>query len=826
MSKEFSPRSQRQNEVLIEIGQAKGTPFKHGVYNDLPGSSVRKTAVHDSIGYIPFEDQMRAAGGCKAWSNTLLPALPGRTGYSFTKSGSVITKTVGDDFTEEDVGQYIVHDDGVHELTTAFYPMTPNQITVESDEAHTASTAGWVRGQINGTTDKALNGKYLMHIDTRLFVFNANVSAYTEVYCISYLKLLNSHSVIDIDGETAIIYNANGIFRVDLSVDVAPYFYWKCNSPVPRVLLTGEPRIIGNDFAYKYTYGMSRIDGDELDRNRISNTVIHETGPCLISSTDFKDYAENWGNRPVGIGDTTYAILTGAALGASYDTASDWSALGSNCQWSIPINGETYTFSVDMVGCITMAEVAWRLQSAMRTANSSITCVYSTDRFVITNPVEGGTLGYTTASPEGTDIGATAMGCQSGTGSITNNPFTFRRIIATLYCPVDPTDSTKVQQHHTHYRVDRTLDIGPNGIDPLTGEANNEEQFIWHSDVPIAKALVVSRSGSTVTAWEGFFDPMDVGAKLRCQDGTEIVLITYVNEVEMESFDSGTISQQAAAIGGDNSLSKPIRVMTAGQAGQLVTRTDGAIFSSTDVGKTIFWPSGIRSHIIEYLDANRVNVPENQTIASTAACMDPKCRNFCDIIRDDTLRGRINDYSLLHRFWSELPDCDTGKLTPGWMFAAIRETKTGYYSQVTQGKEHLIGYYYAARQYVKYKDTILGFSDFPDSMTVYCARSTTIHPTNTSIVKKINAMMSINLIAGQTVADEQRGVWDSASYKKLPDGVDVVVTNEPRLRIFDGRSFGSDIADKRYTKLIEKLERAMAIFYEGTHGLTIYGRQA
>jgi hypothetical protein len=822
--KEFQPHSQRQNETEREIGQAAGAPFKGGVYNDLAGSSIPNTAVKDSSGYIPFEDRMQTAGGCKAWSETTIPPLSGRTGYSWSKSGTTVTKTAGTDFSEEDVGNYIVHDDGNHELISAFISIT--QVTVESGTAHAASTAGYLHAQNNGDTDKEINGKYLIQFGTKLYYFDAAVTAYNEIYCISYLGLLNSHSVIDVEGETAIIFNANGIFRVDLTADSGPYFYWKANTPVPRTLLTGVAATITKKYGCKYTYAMSRIAGDDIARDRTSEIVEHETGNCYPSTTDYKDYAEVWDDRPPGPGDTTYGILTGYELTGDYDTASDWSALGANCQFTISINGVSNNFSVDMTGVITMGEVASRIQQALRTQNSQITCEFVTDHFVITNPEENGTISYTSAGAEGTDIGSAAMGCDYLNGSITNAEYTTRKIISTLHCPVDPTDSAKVQQHHTHYRVDRSLDIGENGIDPISGEGNNEEQFIWHSDVPIAKSFVASRTGYWVTATEGTFQPMDEGSKLRFQDGTEITLDVYDSATQMTSTDSGDISSQAAAIGGDNSLSKPIRVMTAAQVDQTVTRSAGAIFAASDVGKTIFWPSGIRSNIIAYVDENTVTAAESVAVVSTGACMDPKCRNFCDKIRDDTLRSRISNFSLLHRFWQEIPDCDTGKLVSGWLFAAVRSTKLAYYSQVTQQKEHLIGYYYAARQYLKYKDLILGFSDFRDSMTVYCSKSTTVHPTNTAIIHKINNVTSINLISGQTVADEQRGVWDCGSYKKLPDGVDIVITSEPRLRFFDGKSFGADIADKRYTKTIEKFERAVGLLYEGTQGLTIYGREA
>ena len=106
------PRSARQNESLITRQQPDGRPFAAGVFADVPASAIPAGGLAYAHGYIPFEDHAEPTGGCKLWSNVALPGLPGRTGYSLTKSGTTVTKTVGTDFTEVDIGNYVVFDDG------------------------------------------------------------------------------------------------------------------------------------------------------------------------------------------------------------------------------------------------------------------------------------------------------------------------------------------------------------------------------------------------------------------------------------------------------------------------------------------------------------------------------------------------------------------------------------------------------------------------------------------------------------------------------------------------------------------------------------------
>jgi hypothetical protein len=818
--KEFQPRSQRQNEAGVEIVQPENNPFKAGVLNDLPGSSIPKNGLSESVGYIPFEDRIEPCGGCSPWSDTPLPPLTGRTGYSFYKTGNLIIKTVGTDFSSGDVGNWIVHDDGTHELIDAYVSTSTVQVTTTT--AHEASTAGWVRAQINNEPPEKPQDLNLLHIGTRLFVFDAEVTEYIECYCLSYRGLLNSYSVVDFEGDYAIIFNANGIFRLDIG-NGAPYFFWKINSPVPQTLLTGVAKAITKPYGYKHTYSMARIAGDSDTRDRTTNIIEHETGTCLPNPSTYRDYSETWTERPVGDASTEFAVLAGAALGIGIDVSDYWKVI-PNGQFGIAINGTTYNFAVDFTGVYTMMDVANRIQAAMRVVKSTILCEFSVDHFIITNPEEGGSLGYTIAGTGGTDIGSAVMSCQSGAGTVSASNYTENISIGTLHCPTDPTETTIFQRHHTHYPVFRNLDIGTKGIDPLTGEGNNEEQFVWVFDVPIAKAFVASRSGPVVTATEGNFQPMDKGSKLRFEDGTEITLDSYIDSTQMTSTDSGSISAQSAAIGGDNSLSSPIRIMTASQTGTAITRTSGTIFSANDVGKPIFWANGQRTHIVAVTDADNAVGAESRSITSTAACLDPKCRNFADTVSDETLRSRILRYSLNHRFWQEFPDCDTGALTSGWVFTGIRDTKICYYNQISQEQEHLLGYYYPGRQYLKYKDPIVGFSAFQDNMAVYCSRTTTVHPTNTFLRHSINGVQEAFLIAGQTVADDERGAWDPASWRRLPDDRDLILTSEPKLRFFDGMSYSVDIADKRYAKTIEKFERAVGIHYDPVNGATIFGK--
>jgi hypothetical protein len=817
----FAPLTPRQAQELITRKQPAGEPFAGGMYGDLPASSIPDNAISDSIGYIPFPKRLEPCGGCLEWSDLTLPTLPGRTGYALVKHGRIVTKSSGQDFTDDDVGNWIIHDDGTNDLIETLINTT--QVSVKDGTTRAASSAAAIRGPLNGKYYHRAQNKILIHIDTRLFYTTPEFIEYTECYCISYRGLGNSASEMDEIENDIIIFNANGLFKVNLLPNDITYY--KINSPIPTELITGTPVTPALKYGYKYTYSLARITGSSQNRTRLTtgSYPVHETGPCKYNA-DLVDYAEIWAGRPVGDESSLYEILTGATLAAPYNTPSGWSGI-SNGQFTIAINGTSYNVAVDFTAARSMSEVAARIQAALRAIllqgySSAIYCEYIVDHFVITNLYEGGTLSETSAGNAGTDIGATAMKCQAGTGTSSQPTYTAHIDVATLDIPLDSTDDTP-ERHHTHFSVYRTLDIGDNGV--LAG--NNEEQFVWVSDVPVAKAFVAYRTDDIVTATSGDFAPEDVGCRLRFADGTEVSIKTWISDHAVETETSGSITSQAAAIGGSSIAGTPIRVMEVSQTAQALLRTAGSTFTVADIGKTIFLSDGSEVHVIEYIDANNVTVLESQTVDNLGACMDPQCRNFKDTVSDDILRARITDLSLLHRFTEPIPDsgCSIGAVIPALIFTAASEDSRYYYSVIPLKKEYLIGYY-NPRQYSTVKDAIQKISQFPNVITIYCSHSTYVVPTNTFVTFDINSIVQIAMISGQICIDEQIGIKCPGAVCRLPNGTDWMVTSEPAIRIFDGSQFTANLgADRVMKKLLQIAAGSMYAMYDPFNGVTLFG---
>lgn len=815
-----SPRSILQAESPIVRTQTESAPFRAGMWGDIPASSVPRNGVAHSIGYMLHPDRAQPVAGCKRYSDEVLPELSGRTGYALTKSGTTVTKTVGTDFTIADVGNFVVFDDGAHERISAY--IDADNVTVEGSTAHDASIAAYLRGPVHFNYPHTSQQRVLLHIDSRLFVSDISITSWVECKCISYKTLSDSDSNISALGDNAVLVCANGTFMINL--DQTDVVYWLASSPIPTVLITDVDKTLTKPYGRRYTYCMSRITGDDADRDRNTSgsQIEHITGSCKVNS-DYRDYGTVYTTRPAGTGSTTYAVLTGAALVSPYDVATGWSSI-TNGQFSIELNGTARNCSVDFTGVSTMSEVARRIQNSLRSFVKTALCEFEADHIVITLPDEGSTVSVTSAGAGGTDIGATSMKCQDTVGTVTTPTYTAPSTIGLLTVPTDPVTATAYQYHDTHYSLFASMDVGANGIDPITGEANKEDLLVWAADVPVAKAFVASRTGDVVTATVGVFQKMDEGCKLRFQDNTEITLLAYTSATEMTSTTSGAIASQSAAIGGDNAVSKPIRIMTASQTGTTVTRTGGVTFSASDVRKTIYWANGLRSHIVSITDNNTAETVEDQTIASTAACMDPMCRNFTDTITDDQLRSRVSGFPLRMRFWEPLPASDSGLIVAGMLFTIVREEKKLYYGQVPTGYHYMCGYHSPDIQVHDLNDDTLTLSEHLDDLIIYCKNTThavSINTFDTESVPQVGE--TVIIITGSRVISHNIGARDYGAVCKLDQGADWVMTNEPGIRIFDGRKYSENLAEGRVSKLIERLKSPIACQYDPFNGVTFWG---
>lgn len=826
----FAPRTIYQDQREIVRSQppsGSSKPFADGAFQDLDGALVSANGVHKLYNYRAKRNGLEARGGTKLWSETALPVLEGRTGYSLTKTGSTVTKTVGEDFVAQDVGNYIVYDDGAHERISAFISTT--QVTVEVSTAHTASTSAYVRGPINGPLIYHENqGIYVLFIDRRLFYSDTiTIDSWAEIVKSGiFISPMSAISDMRIFDEGLVLYNRYGIYKIDLDNLV----YWRMNTAVPNNVLNTEIKEIDDVYCRRELYKMARLDGAGQNGKRYDTgvSILQESGTVLPDTSD-NDFAEIWTERPIGPGDTTYGKLYGGALVAPYDTVVGWQTFTVG-QFRITINGEENNVVVDLTGIISMDQVASRIQTALRDYYPSALCEYSSGTFIITSPDEGGSVSVTSAGDGATDIGTSIMSCQAGTGDAQTPNYTRGAIVGDFEIPID-SDTGLYDAHWNRYVLCSTLDVGDLGADPLSGTGNNTELYIWNTDIPVAKAFTASMSGITITLTAGEFVPGDNGSRFRFQNGDEYDLVLYVSSTVFLTAVTGTQVSQSAAIGGDGSLGKAIRVITIQQSGTTVTRQSGDLFSSNDVGRILFLSDGTELHVVSYTDTSTVEVLEDATIAiDTAACIEPKTRKWYDTTRDNpyltspNLRSRITNYSLQNRFFIPMPNCNIGEVTANMLWAALRNDSIIYYCPADTNYRYQAGFHYQQEQREFVQDAIIEMSETGDYLSIKCIHTTRALPLNTfTSIDLPQAATAIIKSAGNFMVDERIGIKHYGGVCRVDRKQQIVITSEPGIRIFNGLEYGENLATDRIVKELEKMKVGYACCYDPINGFTFWG---
>lgn len=826
----FTPKTIYQNQreiVRYQPPSGQSKPFADGAFQDLDGALVPANGVHKLYNYRAKRNGLEARGGSKLWSDTALPALEGRTGYSLTKTGTTVTKTVGDDFIAEDEGCYIVYDDGMHECITAIISAT--EVTVEGTTAHVASTSAYLRGPVNSPIvyheKKAV---FVLFIDCRFFYSDTiTIDSWTEIVKSGTSEVpMSAISDMRVFDDGLVLFNENGLYKIDLD----NFMYWRMNSAIPDNVLTTEVKGTDDNYCRRELYKMARLDGAGQNGKRYDSgvTVLQESGTVLPDTSD-NDFAEIWTQRPIGPGDTTYGKLYGGALVAPYDTVVGWQTFTVG-QFRITINGDENNVVVDLTGVISMEQVASRIQTALNDYYPNALCEYNSGTFIITSPDEGGTVSVTSAGDGATDIGTSIMSCQSGTGDAQTPNYTRGAEVGDFEIPID-SETGLYDAHWNRYVLCSTLDVGPLGADPVSGTGNNTELYIWNTDIPVAKAFTASMSGITITLTAGEFVPGDNLSRIRFQDGSEYDLVLYISSTQFFTAVTGTHASQSAAIGGDETLGKEIRVITIQQSGTTVTRQSGDSFNSNDAGRILFLSDGTELHVTSYTDTDNVEVLESATIAvDTAACIEPKTRKWYDTTRDNpyltspNLRSRITNYSLQNRFFTPMPNCNIGEVTSNMIWTALRHNTIIYYCPADTNYRHQAGYHYNQEQREFVQDAIMEMSEIGDYLSIKCVHSTRSLPLNTFDSYELPYTgTAIIKCAGNFMVDENIGIKNFGGVCKVDRKQQIVITSEPGIRLFNGQEYGENLATNRIIKELESMKVGYACCYDPVNGFTFWG---
>lgn len=395
-----------------------------------------------------------------------------------------------------------------------------------------------------------------------------------------------------------------------------------------------------------------------------------------------------------------------------------------------------------------------------------------------------------------------------------------------LVPPLFDVDTEVPHQQATHYRVYETLTIGSFGVDPLNPSLQNSPVlFVWAKDVPVITPIVASRTGTTVTATVGVFTPNDVGSIIYFETGDIGTITAYTNPTTVTTTESDNVASGSAAFG-------TLRIGTAAQAvsgseiagNATVTASSATVgFTASDVGRVIFWANGQRSTVVRYIDANGVEVAESDAIDSTAFGMDPYRRSFRDDQTDDVLASKIKIGALQTRFWEPLPRANVGVIVPGFVYCGVAGDSKLYYGEVIKGYEETMGYHVPGVQEAVLKKPLSDLTEHIDALVIKCRGATYSVPINSYITQEDeSAGTAISIIRAINTLDTQIGKLPGGGKAFDDKGNELVVTDEPGIRLFIGSGYGENLAEGRIMDIVKSLQPRYVCGFTPETGFVIY----
>lgn len=846
-----APKTQLQSEDLVIREQKNWGRF----IGDIPASDIGPTDLSYLENMHSYPEYLEGRTGSRLFSELQLPTLiDGIRAYKELVDGQWTVTATTPIFTASMVfNRYIVWPDGDNDEIIAFNSTT--SVVVRDAGAKGITSGCSIRGRVFGNHYHKASKRILLHIDTRLFYANWFLDEWVQVYGQSSEIPSESWTFFSEDEDYIYGMNRNGVFKTAIT-EGNPYFY-KINSPVPDVLITGVEQTEDLTIGRRYIYGMTKLKGnylntrtgDNADENINLGVIEQESGTTAVND-DYKDYGEVFTEELIGLGNETYGVLTCDVGGVGInEDLEDWRLIQDGT-FNIEMNGQgAQTIACDFSNIFVLDDVRATIENGIRvywpTATVEIVRMSTgRARFVIsTGKINGSTISFVSTDPGGvgTDISnVDANDCglrgTAALGELDNTlNYTEPSTVGTLTpATVRNTTPSEVQRHFTHYSVYGTLDSGPAGTDVINGRGNNPEQFIWLYDHPVIKAFTASQTEavsplSIIYADEGFFTQHDIGDILYYEDGssTEIEYLcdasgnrVYTPTSRWAVGDSGSVGLQSATMGTQT-------VLTCTKTGNTVTLVSGTrVFTGLDVRKPLFWDDGTVDWIISVTDGNTVEVLESGDKDQRGVGMDPETRSFTDVSIDEILRTRRTNFLADHRFWTALPESDIGTIVPGFIVVATSGQGTIYWSQLSIARKYRGGYHNPAFQFDdKFEDDITFLMRLPDKLAIVCSRSTWTTPTNNPIIDLVpNVGVAVALLPPAELIDNI-GTNHVTSIRKIDTGQYSMVTSEPGHRIFDGFRFTENLAYKQIMRILEGLSTFGVTAYNDTSGLIIWGAE-
>lgn len=401
-------------------------------------------------------------------------------------------------------------------------------------------------------------------------------------------------------------------------------------------------------------------------------------------------------------------------------------------------------------------------------------------------------------------------------------------------------------RHYTHFTVYRTTNIMADDADFATVE----NKFLYVDDVPLTKLGYAvgydqEPNGNTglVTFESTTMGVDDVGSIVRNSSLTEeFEIIEYIEtvgnrvifRVTAETTPFILLTDDWYVVGGSNVASGQRSFADNGDV-VYTADTQTRDFVSSDVGLQLFWADGRVSFIKKVLSADEVvleepdGTPEDFNGVEEFVCsFDPGTRTFNDTIADDVLTSyeRRGDPSffLQTRFFVPLPDGGFGAVKGGAYFVSSARDSEYYYSQLRDF--YRTGCYHPTIQInTKPIGTITRLKEYPDVLCIF-GKNFTYYLDTTIEYNGGEPRLGEFIVsyADPKLITNRVGCFGEGSSADIDNGGELIFTNEPAIRYFDGFKYSDNIAlNAIQDTKISEMNIQVSMEWDKKRGLNMWG---
>jgi hypothetical protein len=780
----FTPHSRQEDEREVVRAQ---NDFSSGVYKDIPASEIPDDGIADLKNMRCLGPYLEGRPGSKVWGDystftesATLPVFTEQLSSTSTVVGNTRTIEVYSQPIEDvEVGDYYIYGDGTHERIINVISDTVIQTRTETADNKSSSYNASIRHKVNGIFFHSYSRRVILVMGTEIYISNDyTMTEWTECAFIGNQQLSNSLSTFSELNQYLLIFNANGIYR--LNTTDFPFSVYKINSAIPTSALTTTST--DGDYVKRYSYTLTRILNTGVNGNRLTpgallvqesgNVAKNASGEDFVTEYSYVEFPpyidlsspisnfdvprnsdgvpeQHWTHYSIyatlDIGNNGFDIIRKTANNSDVYIWVDDVPIVKPIETNVDIDGETEEVFTN-------------------NERNQLVCIFNGSRYIHTTIRDTNGVLYT---PE--------------------------FLIPTAPCCIGGTQPFKVTQ------VDGNLNIE-------TPDINQTVAFDYTTD-----SVVLSSHGFN-DGERIYFTNVDDGFPTGITSNTPY----YIVESDGNSFRLSTKYSTFANVSFDDN-------------GTGTTKIHFAWIMAGDENKTIHLSDGTK-RTIKTVTNNDADVYESSSeydiVTPLVACLDSVPRGFTDTLSDEELKTRDGDpyYLMSLRFFTPLPASDIGELEAGFIFSAIRDEQYMYYSAVPDGFEYQSGYYHAGYQFARFKGLIRALKALPDRLVVYLANSTYTVPLNVFETVDLSVVgLVIPVISGQTLADAQIGLLDYGSLADLEIGKHIMITNEPAIRVFDGNQYSENVASQRFMKDLRALQTATSAIYDSRIGYNFWG---